>query len=282
MKVNYTNTSSLFCVIGDPISHSRSPLLQNTMLEILGEDGVYLALQVKAGGLEDFIAAARTIGIRGFNLTMPHKEDILPHLSTLTDEARACGSVNSVRIREGRLEGHSTDGPGFRRSLRDFGGDFPGKTVTILGAGGAAKAVAVTAEKSGAREIRVVNRTLSRAEALCRGREHMTAYGTDELCKLLPDTDILINCTSMGMEGTAWGQIPSLEALMPEAICMDCIYAPAVTPFMKEAEKWGHRAGNGMGMLVYQAIFALEFFLDRKFDEATVNTLAKALFETWT
>ncbi len=282
MKLEYNNSSGLLCVIGDPIGHSRSPLLQNTMLEELGEDYVYLAVLVKAGAVGEFVSAAKTLNIRGFNLTMPHKEDILPWLSNMTPEAAACGSVNSVRIRNGKLEGHSTDGIGFRRSVQALGWDFPGQVVTILGAGGAAKSVAMTAVSSGAREVRIVNRTLSRAEQLCTGRGNMKAFGLEALENLLPDTDLLVNCTSMGMEGTAPGTIPSLQALKPGALCMDCIYAPPVTPFMEEAKKWGHRAENGLGMLVYQAIYALSFFLDKEFDEETVTRLGRRLMETGT
>ena len=279
MKIEYQNSSKLLCVIGDPIGHSLSPLLQNTMLEALGEDAVYLAVPVKAGTVSEFVSAAKAIGIRGFNLTMPHKEDIIPLLSTMTPEAEACKSVNSVRIREGRLEGHSTDGIGFRRSIQDFGWDYPGKVVTILGAGGAAKSIAMTAVLAGAKEIRVVNRTLSRAQQLCNGHETMHPYTRDQLDSLLPDTDILINSTPIGMEGVSGGSIPDLTNLKPGALCMDCIYAPALTPFMAEAQSKGHVAGNGIGMLVYQAIYALSFFLDREFDKETIAALGKKLME---
>ena len=279
MKIEYQNSSRLLCVIGDPIGHSLSPLLQNTMLEALGEDAVYLAIPVKAGTVSEFVSAAKTIGIRGFNLTMPHKEDIIPLLSAMTPEAEACKSVNSVRIREGRLEGHSTDGIGFRRSIQDFGWDYPGKVVTILGAGGAAKSIAMTAVLAGAKEIRVVNRTLSRAQQLCNGHETMHPYTRDQLDSLLPDTDILINSTPIGMEGVSGGSIPDLNNLKPGALCMDCIYAPALTPFMAEAQSKGHVVGNGIGMLVYQAIYALSFFLDREFDDETIASLGKKLME---
>lgn len=279
MKLEYNNSSRLLCVIGDPIAHSRSPLLQNTMLRELGEDAVYLAVQVPGGGAGEFLSAAKTIGIRGFNLTMPHKEDIIPHLDGVTEEAALCGSVNSVRIIDGRAEGHTTDGLGFRRSLRDFGMDYPGKVVTILGAGGAAKSVAVNASLSGAREVRVVNRTLARAEKLCAAAENMTAHSLSELPGLLPDTDLLVNCTPIGMEGASGGAVPDLSALKPGALCMDCIYAPAMTPFMLEARRHGHEAGNGIGMLVYQAIYALSFFLDRAFDEETFSRLGTLLME---
>lgn len=279
MKINYQNSSKLLCVIGDPIGHSLSPLLQNTMLEYLGVDAVYLAVPVKAGTVRDFVSAAKTMGILGFNLTMPHKEDIIPLLSSMTPEAAACKSVNSVRIRDGKLEGHSTDGIGFRRSIQDLGWDYPEKTVTILGAGGAAKSVALTASMAGAKQVHVVNRTLARAEQLCSGQGNMFPHSLTQLPELLPQTDILINATPVGMNGTAGGSIPDLTPLKKDALCMDCIYAPAMTPFMQEAKKQGHIAGNGIGMLVYQAIFALEFFLNRSFDEKTIGILGKKLME---
>lgn len=279
MKIEYKNSSGLLAVIGDPVEHSLSPLLQNTMLRELEEDFIYLAIPIPAETLGDFVEAAKTLGLRGFNLTMPHKEQIIPYLSAMTQEARACGSVNSVRIRQGKLEGHSTDGMGFRQALRDFGWDYPGQNVTILGAGGAAKSIAMTAANSGAREVRVVNRTLSRAEALCAGNPRMTALSLDKREEALRDTDILINTTPIGMTGVGGSGVPELSSLKTGAIAMDCIYAPAMTPFMAEAIRWGHEAGNGIGMLVYQAIYALEFFLDKQFGEETIARLGKLLME---
>ncbi len=277
MNVQYRNSTKLLCVIGDPVEHSLSPLLQNTMLRELGEDYLYLAIPVKAGALEEFVQAAKTLRIQGFNLTMPHKEDILPYLSRMTETARRCGSVNSVRIQNGELEGHSTDGLGFRQSLRLFGRDFPKQTVTILGAGGAARSIAMTAVDSGAARLFVANRTVSKAELLCGQDEKMEAYGLDALDNLLPITDILINTTPIGMSGVGIARIPDLDALKPGALCMDCIYAPAMTPFMEEARRTGHEAGNGIGMLIYQAIYALEFFLNRPFSDDTVMRLGERL-----
>lgn len=282
MLVEYKNSSALLAVIGDPIGHSLSPLLQNTMLRELEEDTLYLAIPVKAGEVKGFVDAAKTLGIKGFNLTMPHKEDIIPHLSGMTEEARLSGSVNSVRLREGKLEGHSTDGIGFRRAMVELlGVDYPGKVVTILGAGGAAKSVAMTALLSGAKEIHVLNRTVRRAEALCAGYGNMTAHSLSEGAEVLPETDILISTLPTGMEGVGGGfDAVDLAILKESAVCVDCIYAPAKTAFMEAAETQGHRAMNGIGMLVYQAVYALEFFLEKEFSEETVAGLGKKLLET--
>lgn len=277
MQIEYHNGTRLLCVIGDPIGHSLSPLLHNTMLRELHEDALYLAVPVPAGTVGEFVAAAKTIGIQGFNLTMPHKEDILPYLSEMTSEAKRCHSVNSVRIRDGSLEGHSTDGLGFRQSLKEFSRDFPGQTVTILGAGGAAKSIAMTAVDSGAEKVYIANRTLSRAQALCENEPNMEALSLEHLSDVLPQTDILISTLPIGMSGVGGSQVPCLDALKPGALCMDCIYSPAMTPFMKEARRTGHEAGNGIGMLIYQAIFALEFFLDQRYSTETVQHLGKLL-----
>lgn len=281
MQVEYHNGTGLLAVIGDPISHSLSPLLQNTMIARLGRDDLYLAVQVPRGGLADFLAAARTMGLGGFNLTMPHKLDILPFLSDMTPEARRAGSVNSVRLRKGLWEGHSTDGIGFRRALQDLGYDFPGQVVTLLGAGGAARSIAMTALDSGAREVRVVNRTLAKAQALCAGEATMGAFALTQARAVLPDTDILINTTPVGMEGVAGSQDFSfLSALKPGAPALDCIYAPAVTPFLAEASRLGHPTANGIGMLVYQAIYAYAFFRELELGEAALGELGRLLLDT--
>lgn len=279
MQVEYHNSTGLLCVIGDPIAHSLSPLLHNTMLQELGADYLYLVVPVPAGDVGDFVSAARTIGIRGFNLTMPHKEQIIPFLSSMTPEARHCGSVNTVRIQDGHLIGHSTDGIGFRRSLQLLEQDFPGQVVTILGAGGAAKSIATTAVDSGAEQIIVANRTLSKAQAMCQGEPRMRAVSLADLPDSLPQTDILVSTLPIGMEGVDGGNIPDLSSLKPDALCMDCIYAPALTPFMKEAQRTGHKAANGIGMLVYQAVYALGFFLNRDFDAHTVTHLGEILLK---
>lgn len=277
MQIEYHNGTRLMCVIGDPIGHSLSPLLHNTMLRELHEDALYLAFPVPAGTVGEFVAAAKIIGIQGFNLTMPHKEDIIPYLAEMTPEAKRCASVNSVRIRSGKLEGHSTDGLGFRQSLAEFSRDFSGQTVTILGAGGAAKSIAMTAVDSGAKRVYIANRTLARAQKLCENEAAMEALSLEQLNAVLPQTDLLISALPIGMSGVGGSDVPCLDALKPDALCMDCIYAPAMTPFMEEARRTGHEAGNGIGMLIYQAIFAMEFFLDRPFSQDMVLHLGKIM-----
>ena len=278
MQVEYRNSTRLLAVIGDPVAHSLSPLLQNTMIRSLGRDDLYVAVRVEKGGLPAFLEAAKTLSFRGFNLTMPHKVDVIPFLSAMTPEGEKAGSVNSVRLREGRLEGHSTDGLGFRRALEDRNWSFEGQVVTILGAGGAARSIAMTAADSGARKVLVVNRTLEKAEALCAGDPLLEAVPMDAAEAAMEITDLLVNTTPVGMEGTGQtGSFPFLTALKPGAPAADCVYAPPVTPFMAAAEVLGHPTMNGLGMLIYQAIYAYAFFREETFDPGTVTALGALL-----
>ena len=277
MEIEYRNSTRLLGVIGDPIAHTLSPLLQNTLIREMGRDQLYLALRVPRGGLPDFLQAARTLNFQGFNLTMPHKVDILPLLDDMTPAARRAGSVNTVRLREGRLEGHSTDGAGFHASLRALGGDFPGRRVAILGAGGAARAIAVTAADAGA-EVIILNRTLARGEALCQGEAHMTALPLSRAEEALAEADLLVNTTPVGMEGVAGDtSFPFLYALKPGAAAMDCIYSPPETPFLQAAGALGHPTANGLGMLIYQAIYAYGFFCGEVIPEAEILRLGRLL-----
>ena len=281
MQVEYSNSTRLLAVIGDPVAHSLSPLLQNTMIRALDRDDLYVAVRVEKGGLPAFLDAAKTLAFRGFNLTMPHKVDVIPFLSAMTPEARKAGSVNSVRLRDGRWEGHSTDGLGFRRALEDRNWTFEDQVVTILGAGGAARSIAMTAADSGAKKVLVVNRTLEKAQALCAEDPVLEAVALEDAEDAAAQTDLLINTTPVGMEGTGQtGSFPFLAALKPDAPAADCVYAPPVTPFMAAAEALGHPTMNGLGMLIYQAIYAYAFFREETFDGDRVTALGALLRRT--
>ena len=271
------------CVIGDPIAHSRSPFLHNTMLRALGLDGeyAYTARRVPGGDTAAFLARARAEGVAGFNATMPHKEHLVPLMDALTDEARGYGAVNTVRLRDGRAEGHNTDGEGFLRALREAGLDPAGRTVLLLGAGGAARAAAPKLARAGAERVYVCNRTPERAAQLCAGDPagRLAPAGMDgeTLARLAPRCTLLVNCTSLGMEGTG-GQFDDLsfvDALPGGAGVFDLIYSPAETELLRRAQGRGLPASNGLGMLIWQAVLALEFFLDRELDGPAMARLLR-------
>ena len=278
MLVRLQNTTKKLCVIGDPVLHSRSPLLQNAMIAELGLDYIYLCQSVPRGETGRWLECARFSGYAGFNATMPHKEALVPLMDELDDLSRMCGAVNTVCLREGRAIGYNTDGGGFLRVLADLGVDPEGKRVTLLGSGGAAKAVCAALAGAGA-WVTVCNRTAAKAEALCAmAPDVLTPVGFDGagLRRAASESDVLINCTSLGMEGTGlqFDDLSFLRALPSEAVVCDAIYAPAQTLLLREAKALGHPIMNGMGMLLHQAILALEHFTGERLDRERAKAAA--------
>ena len=271
-------------VIGDPVLHSKSPVIHGAMLAALGmEDITYTARVVRRGELPDYLGWARENGVAGFNATMPHKEDLVSLMDELDDAARAVGSVNTVCLRDGRLCGHSTDGPGFLAALEHELHISPtGRTIILLGAGGAARAVACALALAGAARVYVCNRTQERAAALCdldpTGRLAPAGFDGETLSRLASSSDLLVNCTNLGMEGCP-GQFEDfsfLDTLPRGAAVYDLIYHPTETELLRQARRRGLAAANGLSMLVWQAVLALEYFLDRPLDREKLASAAAA------
>lgn len=268
------------CVIGDPISHSKSPRVQNAMLQALGLGYEYSAVRVPAGETARWLDRARAEGWVGFNATMPHKEALVPLMDQLDRDARRMGAVNTVCIREGVYYGYNTDGGGFLGALADLGVDPADKRVLVLGAGGAAKAVSASLAQAGA-TVTVANRTLAKAQALCRmDPDRLTPAGFDPatLTALAEESDLLVNCTSLGMTGASgdFTDLSFLEGLPRGAAVCDAIYAPPETALLRRARELGHPTGNGLGMLVNQAILALECFVGGGIDRERAKAAALA------
>lgn len=279
MKVELTNTAKKLCVIGDPIVHSKSPLIQNAMISALGLDYIYLCQKVPRGETERWLRCADFSGYAGFNATMPHKEALALLMDELDPLASACGAVNTVCIKDGKYYGYNTDGAGFLRALSDLGVDAAGKRALLLGAGGAAKAVAAALAGAGA-HVTVANRTVEKAEGICEiDPVRMVPAGLEkeELCCLAKESEILVNCTSLGMAGTGtdFDDLSFVEALPEGAAVCDAIYAPAETSLLKKAREKGHPAMNGMGMLLHQAILALEYFTGESLDRSRARAAAE-------
>lgn len=269
------------CVIGDPVDHSRSPPIQTFLLNHLGLDYVYLRQRVKQGALVPWLEQAKADDYVGFNATMPHKEALVPHMDWLDEDAKRFGCVNTVCIKNGQLYGYNTDGAGFFAALSSAGVPVLGKRVLLLGAGGAAKAVALKLAQEGAERVMVCNRTLSRAEELCKQNPTvLTPADADPatLTRLAAESDLLINGTSLGMDGVGrqFADFSFLSTLPPHAAVCDLIYAPPETELLRRARLAGHQTLNGLGMLVWQGIFALEHFIGRDVDGVA---LAKLLLE---
>lgn len=268
------------CVIGDPVSHSKSPIIHNAMLAELGLDYVYSAVPVPRGELRAWLVRAKAEGYIGFNATMPHKEALAGLVDVLSEEAAVCGSVNTVCIKNDKLYGYSTDGAGFLRSLADAGVVPAGKRVLLLGAGGAAAAVSAALASAGVRSVIVSNRTACKAEKLCAARPELmrsTGFAPGVLSREARHADLLVNCTSLGMAGTKaqFEDLSFLDGLPADAAVCDLIYHPPETELLKQARARGLLTLNGLGMLIGQAVASLEYFTGMTLDAARIRAAAQ-------
>ncbi len=248
-----TGVTKVFAVIGDPIDHSLSPTLLNAAFTANKLDGVFVALRVGREHLESAVQGARSLGLAGLSVTMPHKESIIGHLDRVTERSRRLNSVNCVFWDGAELVGDSTDGPALVASVEaEFGGSVSGRSVMVLGTGGAARAIVLALAEAGAREIVIVGR---REEAVAKvvtlGSLAARAGSVNEL----KEVDILVNATSVGMaetEGAGRSPVPA-ELLESRHFVYDIIYYPLLTPLLEDARAAGARTSNGIGMLVHQA-----------------------------
>ncbi len=257
-------------IFGDPVGHSLSPVMQNAALRLAGFDAVYVPFHVTAAHLASAVAAIPALGLRGVNVTIPHKEHVCRLLDELDAEAELIGAVNTIVNDDGRLKGFNTDGAGLVRSLReDLDFDPRGRRVLLLGAGGAARAAIVALARAGCARIDLLNRTRARAEDL-RSRFQPRFPGTqiatyalgDSLRALLPEGDLLLNTTSIGLRGEAFAAFP-WEAVSARLSLYDMVYRPGGTPLVSQARNRGIRACDGLGMLAAQGELAFSLWMGR-------------------
>lgn len=258
-------------LLGSPVAHSVSPAMHNEAFRLLDLDYVYLAFNVGTDSLKDAVKGLKTLGARGFNLTMPDKIAILDLVDELTPAARLAGACNTVINDNGHLIGHTTDGIGYMRSVADAGHDIIGKKMTLLGAGGAATAICTQAALDGVKEIDIFRR--NRPEAFAQTVAFADRTAKDTGCKIhvydfadetqmkksLAESAILTNATNVGMApDTDAIPIPDVHFLHPELIVSDIIYNPRQTQLLKIAASMGCPVFNGMYMLLYQGAAAFE------------------------
>lgn len=251
--------TQLVGVLGYPVRHSLSPVMHNAAFRHLGLNWVYLAFEVPPPSLPDALRGMRALGIRGLNLTIPHKEAAVPLMDTLTPDAQAIGAVNTLYWHQGQLVGDNTDAAGFLRALQAAGWQ-PGGQALVLGAGGSARAVVYALKKAGCR-VAIANRTLARAQLLQQafGTEQVLPLESQALRPLMPTVQLVVNCTSLGMEPASDAMPPvPLDALPRDAWVCDLVYRPVQTHLLQTAHQLGLRTVDGLGMLVHQGALAFE------------------------
>ena len=243
-------------VIGWPVAHSRSPRLHGFWLQRYGIDGAYLPFAVKPENLPAALAALPLLGLRGVNVTLPHKEAALGLCARVSEAARRIGAVNTIVVGEdGALEGSNTDAFGFLEHLKASQPSFQPESgpAVLLGAGGAARAIAVALLDAGVPELRLANRTASRAAALAAElgpRVRPVAWA--DRASALAGSALLVNSTTMGMSGQAPLDL-DLSRLPRQAVVYDIVYVPLETPLLAAARARGNAAVDGLGMLLHQA-----------------------------
>jgi len=256
-------------VIGDPIEHTLSPAIHNAAFNHLNLDFVFLAFRVKAADLENAIQGMRGLGIHGLNVTMPHKSTVISFLDEVDPTVKFLGSANTILNNEGRLSGFNTDGVGALKALRENGVELSEKKVLLLGAGGAAKAIAFSlAEEVGG--LVVLNRTPGKAKELAAvlgqrfGKKVVGGpLSSDTIQKNLRDSDILINATKVGMHPHESQTMVEPQWLRSDLTVMDIVYNPIETRLAKDAKAVGAKVINGVEMLIYQGAVSFELWTSR-------------------
>jgi len=262
-----TGKSCVYGILGDPVAHSLSPLMQNYALQHHHIDAAYLPFHVLPHDLAKAVAGLRAVNVAGFNLTIPHKETIIPLLDQVDSEARLIGAVNTVVNDRGVLVGYNTDSSGFIRAVEQELNFCPkGRTVLLLGAGGACRAAAVALAIAGAKSIIIASRDQSRgARVVADLVPHfatvlfsVTSFNSRNYLQALSVADLIVNATPVGLHGEDIDILP-LDNIKSSALIYDMIYSFGETPFVKVARLGGFVATDGLGMLAGQGEDA--FFL---------------------
>ncbi|MEM2972262.1 MAG: shikimate dehydrogenase [Candidatus Bathyarchaeia archaeon] len=275
--------TKICALIGDPVEHSLSPHIQNAAFRHLNLNFVYVAFRVKKENVEKALQGARALGIKGLNVTMPLKIAVVSHLDELEPDAEKMGAVNTILNKDGQLIGYNTDGLGALEALKAHGQNPTGKNIIILGAGGAARAVAFALCKE-AKSTLILNRTVEKAknlaEELSKTLGKTVRHGRldyETLAKEMANADILVNATSLGMAPHE-NETPVDKALLRRNLTVfDLVYNPPETRLLGEAKTVGAKTVDGLFMLVYQGALSFEIWTGKK---APIDVMMKACRES--
>jgi shikimate dehydrogenase len=281
--VSSASLQEIVCCIGQPVAGNPTQYMMEKAFVAAGLDWRYLTLEVPPEKLADAVCGLRALGFKGANFTIPHKVAVIPLLDELSPAAEMMGAVNCVNRVGDKLVGENTDGKGFVQSLREFG-ELTGKRVVVLGAGGAARAIAVELGLSGVGEITIVNRSAIRGEelaALLRERVKISSQFVHwEGDYAIPaEADIVVNATSIGL-GDSAARLPiDVESLRPELIVADVIFNPPQTWLLRTAADHGCRTLDGLGMLVNQAVIGFRIWTGIEPDAAVMREALEEFLE---
>jgi len=262
-----TNKTKLFGILGTPIEHTLSPKMHSFLAEKEGIDMSYLAFDVKPNDLHTAICGFKAAHASGFNITSPHKIEIMQELDMIMDDAVIMNSVNTIVNKDGKWYGYNTDGDGFCQSLIFGGHEIEDKNILVMGAGGSARSICYKLAEYGAKSITIKSRNPEKINVI---GEIIIKYSDADFFDNFDKTkkyDIIINATPLGMHpNESENPCDFMEIINNETVCCDLVYNPSKTVFLQEAEKRGARIVNGLGMLIVQGIIAFELFNNTKLD----------------
>ncbi len=280
MRMIISGKTQVCGVIGDPIEHTLSPIIHNAAFEALQIDYVFLPFKVKNAEVENAIRGMRALGIHGLNVTMPHKNAVVKYLDEVDPAGKIIASANTILNKDGKLLGFNTDGVGALTALEENGVEPRGKKVLLLGAGGAAKAIAYTFSQE-ADELVILNRTRNAATELAdllKQKFHKKISAAElsptSVKNSLAGADVLINSTSVGMNPNADQTPVQPEWLRPDLAVMDIVYNPIETKLAKDAKAAGAKVVSGVEMLIYQGAVSFEIWTACKAPVDVMRTTA--------
>lgn len=262
-------TTRVCGLIGNPVEHSISPLIHNTLAELLGYDLAYVTYKVEGDMIEAAIKGAYALNVLGLNVTVPHKQAVIGQLVSIDPLAEAIGAVNTLVRTEGGFKGYNTDIIGLKRELNEEGVNIKGQPVVILGAGGASRAIAFLCAENEASRVYILNRTTDKAKMIANavndyfGKDVVVPMSLSDYDRLGCDDYVVIQTTSVGLHPHDDETVIEDDVFYERAAAgVDIIYNPSETKFMKLMRMHGKPAYNGLKMLLYQAVAAYELFTD--------------------
>lgn len=289
MKESISGYTQLAGVIANPIKHSLSPMIHNKAYELEGVDAVYLAFEVTKENFNQAIESIKTFNMLGVNISMPYKRLALEACDELSKEAQLIGVVNTIILRDGQLVGYNTDGIGFIHSLKSQQVEVKNKSITVLGAGGAGKAVICQSALEGVKEINVFKRK-NKTYYHVKEELEVISQQTGTLIRLfdyedsqkmeevIASSQIIVNSTQLGMGEDKSLPTPSMESITSQHVLVDLIYHPLETEWLKQGKEKEAKVINGLGMLVHQASYAFNLMTKKKMP---VEKIEEFLKDTW-
>jgi len=261
--------TALFGLLGDPVEHTKSPFIHNTLFNQFNINAIYVPILVNKGCLENAVNGLKAQNFIGFNVTVPYKKDIIKYLDDISNDALLMGAVNTVKNVNGKLKGYNTDAEGFVRDFKDgFNTNFKGKRVLILGAGGTARALTIKLAAEGIKHLTIANRTeqhaLNIVDLVKNNYGSVVSYvnpNTSQFLEEKKNSEIVINTTPAGMstylDSTPFDFIFDFDS---NQLVYDVVYSPTKTKFLEQAESCGCKTRNGFGMLINQGLLAFEIW----------------------